>query len=147
MRSLIALGYTFHTLEEGEFVRGILTASGVSDAIAGFAQGAHLSPIVLAFVIAGLIRAAVGSATVAMTTAAGIVAPIAATMPNVSPELLVLATGAGSVMLSHVNDSGFWLIKEFFNMSVAQTLKTWTVMETILSFAAFAMVLILDIFI
>jgi GntP family gluconate:H+ symporter len=68
-------------------------------------------------------------------------------MPNVSPELLVLATGAGSVMLSHVNDSGFWLIKEFFNMSVAQTLKTWTVMETILSFAAFAMVLILDIFI
>src|SRR6478735_5427624 len=107
----------------------ILTASGVGDAIAG------------------LIRAAVGSATVAMTTAAGIVAPIAATMPNVSPELLVLATGAGSVMLSHVNDSGFWLIKEFFNMSVAQTLKTWTVMETILSFAAFAMVLILDIFI
>jgi gluconate:H+ symporter, GntP family len=147
LRSLIALGYTFHTLEEGEFVRGILTASGVGDAIAGFAQDAHLSPIVLAFVIAGLIRAAVGSATVAMTTAAGIVAPIAATMPNVSPELLVLATGAGSVMLSHVNDSGFWLIKEFFNMSVAQTLKTWTVMETILSFAAFAMVLILDIFI
>lgn len=106
MRSLIALGYNFHTLEEGEFVRGILTASGVGDAIAGFAQDAHLSPIVLAFVIAGLIRAAVGSATVAMTTAAGIVAP----MPNVSPELLVLATGAGSVMLSHVNDSGFWLL-------------------------------------
>lgn len=125
----------------------ILTASGVGDAIAEFAKVAHLSPILLAFLIAGLIRAAVGSATVAMTTAAGIVAPIAATMPGVSPELLVLATGAGSIMLSHVNDSGFWLIKEFFNMSVPETLKTWTVMETILSFVAFLMILLLDVFI
>lgn len=125
----------------------VLTASGVGDAIAHFASDAHLSPIVLAFLIAGLIRAAVGSATVAMTTAAGIVAPIAATMPGVSPELLVLSVGAGSIMLSHVNDSGFWLIKEFFNMSVPDTLKTWTVMETILSFVAFGIVLILDVFI
>ncbi|SIS02432.1 gluconate permease GntT [Peribacillus simplex] len=125
----------------------VLTASGVGEAIAELATAAHLSPIVLAFMIAGLIRAAVGSATVAMTTAAGIVAPIAALTPGVSPELLVLATGAGSIMLSHVNDSGFWLIKEFFNMSVIQTLKTWTVMETILAFAAFGMVLILDLFI
>jgi gluconate:H+ symporter, GntP family len=124
----------------------VLTASGVGDAIADLSNAADLSPIVLAFLIAGLIRAAVGSATVAMTTAAGIVAPIAATMPGVSPELLVLSVGAGSIMLSHVNDSGFWLIKEFFNMSVPETLKTWTVMETILSFVAFGMVLILDIF-
>jgi gluconate:H+ symporter, GntP family len=125
----------------------ILIASGVGEAIAGFAQDAHLSPIWLAFLIAGLIRAAVGSATVAMTTAAGIVAPIAATMPGVSPELLVLSVGAGSIMLSHVNDSGFWLIKEYFNMSVSETFKTWTVMETILSFFAFLMVLLLDLFI
>ncbi|MCW3792440.1 GntP family permease [Paenibacillus sp. LS1] len=125
----------------------ILTDSGVGDAIAGFAQSAHLSPLVLAFVIAGLIRAAVGSATVAMTTAAGIVAPIAMTMPGVSPELLVLATGAGSIILSHVNDSGFWIVKEYLNLSVPQTLKTWTVMETILGFAAFGMVLLLSIFI
>lgn len=124
----------------------ILTESGVGDAIAHYASAGNLSPIVLAFLIAGLIRAAVGSATVAMTTAAGIVIPIAAVMPDVSPELLVLATGAGSIMLSHVNDSGFWLIKEFFNMSVPETLKTWTVMETILSFAAFGMVLLLDLF-
>lgn len=75
----------------------ILTASGVGEAIASFASDAHLSPIVLAFLIAGLIRAAVGSATVAMTTAVGIVYPIAAAMPGVSPELLVLATGAGSI--------------------------------------------------
>ncbi|WP_342417323.1 GntP family permease [Paenibacillus sp. FSL R10-2782] len=125
----------------------ILTASGVGDAIAGFAQHAHLSPLVLAFVIAGLIRAAVGSATVAMTTAAGIVAPIAVTMPGVSPELLVLATGAGSIILSHVNDSGFWIVKEYMNLSVPQTLKTWTVMETILGFSAFGIVMVLSIFI
>jgi GntP family gluconate:H+ symporter len=125
----------------------VLTASGVGEAIAELANAAHLSPILLAFLIAGTIRAAVGSATVAMTTAAGIVAPIAATMPGVSPELLVLSVGAGSIMLSHVNDSGFWLIKEFFNMSVPETLKTWTVMETILSFVAFLMVLLLDVFI
>ncbi|OXM82348.1 GntP family permease [Paenibacillus rigui] len=125
----------------------ILTASGVGNAIAAFAQEIHLSPLILAFAIAGLIRAAVGSATVAMTTAAGIVAPIAATMPGVSPELLVLATGAGSIILSHVNDSGFWIVKEYLNLSVQDTLKTWTVMETILGFAAFAMVMVLSMFV
>ena len=77
-------------------------------------------------------RVATGSATVAMTTAAGIVAPIAAAMPGASPELLVLATGAGSLMLSHVNDAGFWLIKEYFNMTVPQTFATWTAAETII---------------
>ncbi|MEI7024830.1 GntT/GntP/DsdX family permease [Paenibacillus sp. y28] len=125
----------------------ILTASGVGEAIAAFAKDAHMSPLVLAFVIAGLIRAAVGSATVAMTTAAGIVAPIAATMPGVSPELLVLATGAGSIVLSHVNDSGFWIVKEYLNLSVPETLKTWTVMETILGFASFGIVMLLSVFI
>ncbi|MFD1888101.1 GntP family permease [Paenibacillus wenxiniae] len=125
----------------------ILTASGVGDAIAAFAQTAHLSPLLLAFLIAGLIRAAVGSATVAMTTAAGIVAPIAVTMPGVSPELLVLATGAGSIILSHVNDSGFWIVKQYLNLSVPDTLKTWTVMETLLGFVAFGIVMILSMFI
>jgi arylformamidase len=78
-----------------------------------------------------------------MTTAAGIVAPIAAATPGTSPELLVLATGAGSLVLSHVNDSGFWLIKEFFNMTVPQTLKTWTVTETIIGVAGLAFTLLL----
>ena len=76
---------------------------------------------------------------VAMTTAAGIVAPIALATPGTSPELLVLATGAGSLVLSHVNDAGFWLIKEYFNMTVAQTFKTWTVLETIISVVAFGL--------
>ena len=83
--------------------------------------------------------------TVAMTTASGIVAPIAAATPGVSPELLVLATGAGSLMLSHVNDAGFWLIKEFFNMSVPQTLRTWTVAETIIGVSGLVFTLILSL--
>jgi GntP family gluconate:H+ symporter len=113
----------------------VLVQSGVGRAIADLAIGSHASPIILAWIVAGLIRVATGSATVAMTTAAGIVAPIAAATPGTSAELLVLATGAGSLMLSHVNDSGFWLIKEFFNMTVPQTLKTWTVAETIIGVA------------
>lgn len=123
----------------------VLIESGVGDAIAGMATQSHISPVLLSWLIAGLIRVATGSATVAMTTAAGIVAPIAAAMPGVNLELLVLATGAGSLILSHVNDSGFWLIKEFFNMTVTQTLKTWTMMETILSVSALIFIMLLDI--
>jgi GntP family gluconate:H+ symporter len=80
-----------------------------------------------------------------MTTAAGIVAPIAIATPGTSAELLVLATGAGSLVLSHVNDAGFWLIKEFFNMTVPQTLKTWTVAETIIGVAGLAFTLLLSL--
>jgi GntP family gluconate:H+ symporter len=88
---------------------------------------------------------ATGSATVAMTTAAGIVAPIAAAMPHTSAELLVLATGAGALMLSHVNDAGFWLIKEYFNMTVPQTLATWTVAETIIGVTGLVLTLALSV--
>ncbi len=123
----------------------VLLESGVGRAIASVAIGSHLSPLLLAWGVAALIRVATGSATVAMTTAAGIVAPIAAAVPGTSAELLVLATGAGSVVLSHVNDSGFWLIKEFFNMSVSQTLKTWTVVETIIGVAGLCFTLLLSL--
>ena len=122
----------------------VLLASGVGHAIAGVALGSHASPLLLAWTVAALIRVATGSATVAMTTAAGIVAPIAAATPGTSAELLVLATGAGSLVLSHVNDSGFWLIKEFFNMTVPQTLKTWTVAETIIGVAGLAFTLLVS---
>lgn len=121
----------------------VLLRSGVGTAIAREAIGSHASPLLLAWSIAALIRVATGSATVAMTTAAGIVAPIAAALPGTSAELLVLATGAGSLVLSHVNDSGFWLIKEFFDMSVPQTLKTWTVAETIIGVAGLAFTMLL----
>jgi len=123
----------------------VLLDSGVGKAIADLAVGSHTSPLLLAWGVAALIRVATGSATVAMTTSAGIVAPIAAVTPGTSPELLVLATGAGSLVLSHVNDSGFWLIKEFFNMTVPQTLKTWTVAETIIGVAGLAFTLLLSL--
>jgi gluconate:H+ symporter, GntP family len=122
----------------------VLVQSGVGRAIAGMAAGSHVSLLVLAWVVAALIRVATGSATVAIITAAGIVAPIAASMPGTNAELLVLSTGAGALVLSHVNDSGFWLIKEFFNMTVAQTLKTWTVAETIIGVAGLAFTLLLS---
>ena len=122
----------------------VLLESGVGRAIAAAAIGTNTSPLVLAWVVAALIRVATGSATVAMTTAAGIVAPIALLRPGTPPELLVLATGAGSLVLSHVNDAGFWLIKEFFNMTVPQTLRTWTVAETIVGVAGLGFTLLLS---
>src|SRR5437879_7591000 len=123
----------------------VLLESGVGKAIAGVALGSHASPLLLAWTVAALIRVATGSATVAMTPSAGIVAPIALTPPGSHAELLVLATGAGSLVLSHVNDSGFWLIKEFFNMTVQQTLKTWTVAESILGVAGLGFTLLLSL--
>jgi GntP family gluconate:H+ symporter len=123
----------------------VLLESGVGKAIADVALGSHASPLLLAWTVAALIRVATGSATVAMTTSAGIVAPIAVATPGTHAELLVLATGAGSLVLSHVNDSGFWLIKEFFNMTVQQTLKTWTVAETIIGVAGLGFTLLLSL--
>ena len=123
----------------------VLIESGVGRAIADVALGSQASPLLLAWTVAALIRVATGSATVAMTTAAGIGAPIAAATPGTPAELLVLATGAGSLVLSHVNDSGFWLIKEFFNMTVPQTLKTWTVAETIIGVAGLGFTMLLSL--
>jgi GntP family gluconate:H+ symporter len=112
----------------------VLMDSGISKQIVETATSAHLSPLLLGWFVAALIRLATGSATVAMTTACGIVAPIAAAGGvAVKPELLVLATGAGSLIFSHVNDGGFWLIKEYFGMTVGQTFKTWSLCETIIS--------------
>ena len=122
----------------------VLVQSGVGRAITDVALESTASPLLLAWIAAALIRVATGSATVAMTTAAGIVAPIAAAAPGTSAELLVLATGAGSLVLSHVNDAGFWLIKEYFAMTVAQTLRTWTVAETIVGIAGLGFTLVLS---
>lgn len=125
----------------------ILIESGVGTSIAQMSEHVSLSPIVLAFMVAGLIRIATGSATVALTTAAGIVSPIIEHMSGVNLELLVIATGAGSLMFSHVNDAGFWLVKEYLGLTVKETFKTWTVLETLLSFIAFGTVLLFDLFV
>jgi GntP family gluconate:H+ symporter len=120
----------------------VLRASGVGDAIAGFAAQAPVSPLLLGWVIAGLLRIAVGSATVAVTTAAGLMVPFLEHHPGINKELLVLSMGAGSLILSHVNDSGFWFVKEYLGMNVPQTLKTWTVVETGIAVVSIILILI-----
>jgi len=112
----------------------ILSDSGAAQAVIELAQGVHLSPLLLAWMLAATVRIAVGSATVAMAVTSGILAPLALSMgAGFGPELMVLATGAGSLGFSHVNDPGFWMAKEFFGLEVSETLKTWTVMESVLS--------------
>jgi len=120
----------------------ILQNSGVSGAVLEVAQHAHISLLVMAWLIAALLRVSIGSSTVAMTTAASIVAPLALHTPGASAELLVIATGAGSIIFSHVNDGGFWLMKSYLNLSVPQTLKSWSVCETILSVVGLVGVLV-----
>ena len=120
--------------------------SGVSNAIIQVALSAHVPILLLAWLLAALMRLATGSATVAMTTAAGIVAPIALQgTAIVRPELLAIATGAGSLIFSHVNDGGFWLVKEYFGMSIAETIKTWSICETIISVVALLLTIALSL--
>jgi GntP family gluconate:H+ symporter len=123
----------------------MLVDTGVGNVIGHMAVQAQISPILLAWLVAAVIRVATGSATVATITGAGIVAPVVAMMPGVNRELLVLATGAGSVILSHVNDAGFWLVKQYFNMTVAETFKTWSMMETILSVVGIILIMLLSL--
>jgi GntP family gluconate:H+ symporter len=126
----------------------VLRDSGISQQIVATASSASLSPLLLGWFVAALIRLATGSATVAMTTACGIVAPIAAAAGgHTSPELLVLATGSGSLIFSHVNDGGFWLIKEYFGMTVGQTFKTWSLLETIISLMGLGLTFVLAAFV
>ena len=127
-------------------LKQVLIDSGVSEYIGAMLQESSISPLILAWLIATVIRVCVGSATVAGLTAAGIVLPLTQGT-GVSPELMVLAIGSGSLMLSHVNDSGFWLFKEYFNLSVKDTLKSWTVMETTVGVMGLLGVLIINVFI
>ncbi|MGG1398441.1 gluconate:H+ symporter [Bacillus salipaludis] len=143
----LPVGSIIAIIGAGGGFKQILIDSGVGATIGDMSQNIHLSPLVLAFMIAGLIRIATGSATVALTTAAGIVAPIVQHMSGVNMELLVIVTGAGSLMFSHVNDAGFWMVKEYLGLSVKETFKTWTVLETILSFVAFGVALIVNMFV
>jgi GntP family gluconate:H+ symporter len=118
-----------------------LVDSGVNTMITDVAGGAHLSPLVLGWLIAVGIRVATGSATVATISAAGMVAPLVVGLPPTHGALVALAIGSGSRFLSHVNDAGFWLVKEYFGMTVGQTLKTWSAMETLLSVVSFGVIL------
>jgi len=122
-----------------------LIGAGVGDAVKKWAEGANMSVLVLGFLVAVALRLATGSATVATVTAAGIVAPLASSLSPTHAALLALAIGAGSLFLSHVNDAGFWLVKELFGLSVGQTFKTWSVMETLISVVGFGFVMLLSL--
>jgi GntP family gluconate:H+ symporter len=122
----------------------VLDEAGVGRAVASATSGWGISPLLLGWSLTALLRIAVGSATVAITTAASLVAPIVGATPGTDAALVVVAMGAGSLIASHVNDGGFWLVKEYFNLTVAETLRSWTVLETIISVAALLMTLALD---
>nr|WP_225165728.1 GntP family permease [Ensifer sp. IC4062] len=143
--SLIPVAGILLIVGAGGGFKQMLVASGVGDVIGHLAVQAQISPILLAWLVAAVIRIATGSATVATITGAGLVAPVVAMVPGVNRELLVLATGAGSVVLSHVNDAGFWLVKQYFNMTVPETFKTWSLMETILSVVGLVLILLLSL--
>ena len=130
----------------GGALKQMLIESGVGTYIGELVAGSDLSPLLLAWLVAAVIRIACGSATVAALTAGGIAAPIVA-VTNVSPELMVLATGAGSLILSPPNDPGFWLFKEFFGLTVKETVRTWCALETIISVMGLIGVLLLSAFI
>ena len=127
----------------GGIFKQVLQDSGTDKYIASFSEKWQMPPLVFAWIITALLRVAIGSATVAGITAAGVVTPLV-TSGVVTPELMVLAVGAGSVFGSHINDSGFWMFKEFFNLSLKQTFLSWTVMETTISVVGFLGVLILN---
>lgn len=122
-----------------------LVDAGVGQMILDVSKGWNISALLLAWLIAVAIRLATGSATVATISAAGLVAPLAAEMSTTHAALLVLAIGCGSLFFSHVNDAGFWLVKEYFGMNVGQTLKTWSVMETLISVVGVGCVLLLSL--
>lgn len=125
----------------------MLVDAGVGNVIGEMAEGSGMSPLVLGWLVAVGIRLATGSATVATITAAGIVSPLAADLDKPTLALLVLAIGAGSLFFSHVNDAGFWLVKEYFGMTVGETIKSWSVMETVISVVGLISVLVLSVFV
>ncbi len=127
----------------GGVFKQVLTDSGTGTYISSFSSKWNMPPLVFAWVVTALLRVMIGSATVAGITAAGVVAPLLA-QHGVSPELMVLAVGSGSVFGSHINDSGFWMFKEFFKLSLKETFLSWTLMETTISVAGLAGVLILN---
>lgn len=130
----------------GGAFKQVLINGGVGDYVAELFKGTNLSPILLAWIIAAILRISLGSATVAALTTAGLVIPMLG-QSDVNLALVVLATGAGSLVASHVNDAGFWMFKEYFGLSMKETFATWTLLETIISVAGLVFVLLLSLFV
>jgi GntP family gluconate:H+ symporter len=145
-QSIAAIGLTLLVVGAGGGFARVLREAGVADALGSVATTLHLPPLVYGWLVAAFIRVATGSATVAITTAAGLLAPMLAAHPEVNRELLVVSLGCGSLVLSHLNDGGFWIVKDCLGMTVGQTLRTWTVVETIVGVVGLGFVLILGMF-
>jgi GntP family gluconate:H+ symporter len=144
--SLLPIAGVMLIVGAGGGFKQVLVDGGTGVAIAKIAIAANLSALLLGWIVAVLIRLATGSATVATVTAAGIVAPLATGENVTHVALIVLAIGAGSLFFSHVNDAGFWLVKEYFGMTVGETIKTWSVMETVISVMGLGLTLLLSLF-
>jgi Gnt-I system high-affinity gluconate transporter len=142
-RSVVSITTVLLIIGGAGMLKQVLTDSGASDYIADLLSRSSLSPFFLGWLIAAVLRICVGSATVSALTAAGIVLPLVSA-GKVNPELMVISIGAGSLVLSQVNDVGFWLYKEYFTLSVKDTLRTWTVMETIVGVSGLFGVLLLN---
>jgi len=144
-QSVASIGMTLLVVSGGGGFARVLREAGVADALGSVASQIQLPPLVYGWLIAAFIRVATGSATVAITTAAGLLAPLLAAHPEINRELLVLALGFGSLVLSHLNDGGFWIVKDCLGLTVGQTLRTWTVTETIIGVSGLGLVLLLDV--
>ena len=144
--SIMGVAVILLIITAGGVFKQVLIDSGTANYITSFSKELNIHPLLFTWLVTALLRVAIGSATVAGITAAGIISPLLAT-GTVSPELLVLAVGTGSVFGSHVNDSGFWIFKEFFNLSLKQTFLSWTVMETLISVLGLAGVMVLSLFV
>lgn len=145
-QSVASIGMTLLVVSGGGGFARVLREAGVADALGSVASHLHLPPLVYGWLVAAFIRVATGSATVAITTAAGLLAPLLAANPGINRELLVLSLGFGSLVLSHLNDGGFWIVKDCLGLTVGQTLRTWTVTETIIGVSGLGFTLLLGAF-
>ena len=140
-----AMGMTVLIVGGGGGFARVLRDAGVADAIGRAGEAAHLPPLLYGWLLSAFIRVATGSATVAITTASALLVPVLAHHPELTPHqiaLIIVAVGCGSLFLSHLNDSGFWIVKDFLGLSVSQTLRTWTVCETIVGIAGMLLSLV-----
>jgi GntP family gluconate:H+ symporter len=133
--SIAAVGMTLLVVAGGGGFAAVLRDSGVANSLGTMASIAHLPPLLYGWLVSAFIRVATGSATVAITVASGLLVPLVAAHPGMNVELLIIAVGCGSLFLSHLNDGGFWLVKDCLGLTVGQTLRTWTVTETIIGIA------------
>jgi gluconate:H+ symporter, GntP family len=140
--SVGAIGMTILIVGGGGGFARVLQTSGVADAMGAMAAAAHLSPLLYGWMVSAFIRVATGSATVSITAASALMVPVLAAHPEASRELTVISIGCGSLFLSHLNDGGFWIVKDCLNLSVAQTFRTWSVLETIIGLSGLALTLL-----